>query len=250
MAGWSGQGKCEQHWLLDVWMASCLYMSFGEGQAEQQDKLDTQSQMATCSYPFIYFFFFFLSSIFFSCRLCFCAHAATDSSIIPFPVRMLHLCFRFPHIMLQTFDVSSHLWVWWIVAKSSISNYINEVRVEISYDLGFGNNWFCLDTSSPFGLLMNLSETQFLASMGLLFLSLLEGCQEILYTYIHMFSFVMVQVLSPLKTKFVCNVCFRVGSDGFGLSLAVLLQKYLNYCRMFIDHLPPVYLNEGHGKMN
>ena len=122
--------------------------------------------------------------------------------------------------------------------------------VKISHDMGFGNNWFGLDTSSPFSLLMNLSETRFLALMGLLFLSWLEGCQEILYTYIHMFSFVMVWVLSPLKTKFVCNICFRVGSDGFGLSLEVLVQKYLNYCRMFIDPLPPVYLNEGHGKMN
>ena len=36
-------------------------MSFRQGQAEQQDKLDAQSQMATCLYPFI-----FLSSLFFS----------------------------------------------------------------------------------------------------------------------------------------------------------------------------------------
>ena len=163
---------------------------------------------------------------------------------------MWHLYFRFPHILLQTFDVSSHLWVWAIVAKSSISNYINEVRVYISYDLGFGNNWFGLGSSSPFSSLIYLSETRFLALMGLLFLSWIEGCQEILYTYIHMFSFVMVWVLSPLKTKFVCNICFRVGSDVFGLSLWVLVQSYLNYCRMFIDPLPPVYLNEGHGKMN
>jgi hypothetical protein len=65
-----------------------------------------------------------------------------------------------------------------------------------------------------------------------------------------MFSFVMVWVLSPLKIKFVCNFCCRVGSDGLGLSLEVLVQKYLNDCRKFIDPLPPVYLNEGHGKMN
>jgi hypothetical protein len=65
-----------------------------------------------------------------------------------------------------------------------------------------------------------------------------------------MFSFVMVWVLSPLKAKFVCNICFMVGSVGFGHSLEVLVQKYLNYCRMFIDPLPPVYLNEGHGQMN
>ena len=27
------------------------------------------------------------------------------------------------------------------------------------------------------------------------------------------------------KIKFACNICFRVGSDGFGLSLEVLVQQ-------------------------
>ena len=31
-----------------VWMVTYLYMSFCQGQAEQQDKPDVQSQMATC----------------------------------------------------------------------------------------------------------------------------------------------------------------------------------------------------------
>jgi hypothetical protein len=61
-------------------------MSFGQGQAKQQDTLDAQSQMATLSYFVV--FGFFLTSLFVFCRLCFCAHAAADSSIIPFPVRM------------------------------------------------------------------------------------------------------------------------------------------------------------------
>ena len=38
-------------------MATCLYMSFGQGQAEQQDKLDAQSQMATLSYFAVFVFF-------------------------------------------------------------------------------------------------------------------------------------------------------------------------------------------------
>ena len=54
----------------------------------------------------------FMSSLFVLCRICFCLHDTTDSSIIPFPVRMWHLYFRFPLILLQTFDVSSHLWGW------------------------------------------------------------------------------------------------------------------------------------------
>ena len=45
---YSGQGQCEQQWQLGVWMVTCLYMSFSQGQAEQQDKIDAQSQMATC----------------------------------------------------------------------------------------------------------------------------------------------------------------------------------------------------------
>ena len=39
----SGQGQCEQHWQLGLWMVTYLYMGFGQGQAEQQDKLDAQS---------------------------------------------------------------------------------------------------------------------------------------------------------------------------------------------------------------
>ena len=46
----------------------------------------------------------------------------------------------------------------------------------------------------PYGLL---------SSSRLLFLSWLEGCPQILYTCIHMFSFVMVWALS---LKFVCNL--------------------------------------------
>ena len=52
----TGQGK--QHWQQGVLMVICLYMIFSQGQADQQDKLDAQSQMATCPYPFIF------------CRLC------------------------------------------------------------------------------------------------------------------------------------------------------------------------------------
>ena len=84
-AGWSGQSKCEQHWLLDVWMATCLYMSFGQGQAEQQDKLDAQSQMATCSYPFIFCCFWFFSVVFIcflsSLLLCPCRNWFLNNSI-------------------------------------------------------------------------------------------------------------------------------------------------------------------------
>ena len=32
----SGQGQGEHHWKLGVWMVTSLYMSFGQGQAEQQ----------------------------------------------------------------------------------------------------------------------------------------------------------------------------------------------------------------------
>ena len=45
----SGQGQGEQHWL--GWqLAACLYMSFGQGQAEQQVKFDAQSYIVTCIY--------------------------------------------------------------------------------------------------------------------------------------------------------------------------------------------------------
>ena len=86
----SCQGQGEQHWQPGVQMANYLYMSYGQGQAEQQDKLDAQSQMSTCSYPFIFlsFLFVFCCLCLFSVVFAFCAHAATDSSIIPFPVRM------------------------------------------------------------------------------------------------------------------------------------------------------------------
>ena len=62
-------------YVVGVLMVTCLYMSFCQGQAEQQDKPNAQSQMATCLYPFI-----FLSSLFVFCRLCFYAYAATDSA--------------------------------------------------------------------------------------------------------------------------------------------------------------------------
>ena len=35
--------------------------------------------------------------------------------------------------------------------------------------------------------------------------------------------------------EFVSNICFMVGNDGFDLSLKLIVQKCLDYCRMFID---------------
>ena len=110
-----------------------------------------------------------------------------------------------------------------------------------------------------FRLLMNSSESQFFevwhwwvcsSSLDLRVINKsctlsVTCCQQILYTFSHMFSFTLVW--TPFL-KFVCNVCFWVRSDGFGLSLQVLVQKYLYYCIMFIDPPPHVDLNEGHGK--
>ena len=62
-------------YVVGVLMVTYLYMSFCQGQAEEQDRPNAQSQMATCLYPFI-----FLSSLFIFCRLCFYAYAATDSA--------------------------------------------------------------------------------------------------------------------------------------------------------------------------
>ena len=62
-------------YVIGVLMVTCLYMSFCQGQAEQQDKPNAQSQMVPVYNPFI-----FLSSLFVFCRLCFYAHAATDSA--------------------------------------------------------------------------------------------------------------------------------------------------------------------------
>jgi hypothetical protein len=71
MANVNNTGK----YVVGVLMVTCLYVSFCQGQAEQQDKPNAQSQMATCLYPFI-----FLLSLFGFCRLCFYAYAATDSA--------------------------------------------------------------------------------------------------------------------------------------------------------------------------
>ena len=52
-----------------------------------------------------------------------CAHAATDSdsssmcTIIPFPVLMWNIHFRFFLILLVTFEVNSHKWGWYNPTK-------------------------------------------------------------------------------------------------------------------------------------
>jgi hypothetical protein len=50
MAKCSGQGQGEQQWQLGVEIVTDLYMSFNQGEAEQKDKLDAKSHMATCLY--------------------------------------------------------------------------------------------------------------------------------------------------------------------------------------------------------
>ena len=63
---------------------------------------------------------------------------------------MWHLCFRFSLILYRplTWVVISEVGA--IVQKSTILNYINEVRGEISYNFGLGNKWFGIGTSSQF----------------------------------------------------------------------------------------------------
>ena len=69
-------------------MATCLYMTFGQEQAEQQAKLDAQSDMAT-----------------FSVEFSLCARHNKFfhvCKIIPFPFLISHIDFWFFHILLET----------------------------------------------------------------------------------------------------------------------------------------------------
>ena len=197
----------------------------------------------------------FLSSL----LLCTCRNWFCMCSIIPFPVRMWHLYYRFPSFCCRPlmWVVSSEVGA--IVPKSTIPNYTNEVRGEIIMTLGLATIGLALAIHTRFRLLMSSSESLFFevwhwwvcsSSLDLRVVNKsctlsVTCCQQILYTFSHMFSFTLVW--TPFL-KFVCNVCFWVRSDGFGLSLQVLVQKYLYYCIMFIDAPPPVIWMTAMGK--
>ena len=73
-----------------------------------------------------------------------------------------------------------------------------------------------------------------LATIGLAYAlhfhsSLLMNSSEIIFFGIDGFASIFLICL-----QFVCNICISVGSAGFGLSLEVLVQNYLHYCRIFI----------------
>jgi hypothetical protein len=152
-------------------------MSVCQGQAEQQDKLG--AHMATCLYPSV---LWYRSCCFVSFMLSLlCAHAATNLFLV--------FCHTVSDLWREQSFVSE---VGTIVPKSTIPNYINEVRGKISYGFRFGNNWLDIGTSSPFLFLFykNLSQTLFVGgwhwwvwSSSLDF----RVVKKILYTCINMY---------------------------------------------------------------
>ena len=118
---------------------------------------------------------------------------------IPFTVLMSHIYFWFFLILLLPWAVINE--VGTIVPKSVLNQWDNH-----SWFL-FGSNEFGLGTLLPFLLVRNLLPTVFFG-IGIDVFGL----------------FLLAWDLSTIPVHFVSNDCFRVGNDGFGLSL------YLCYC--------------------
>jgi hypothetical protein len=74
------------------------------------------------------------------------------------------------------------------------------VRGKIRFGFWFGNNWFGLGIHIDC-LFIYLSQIPFHLGLGFIYILCI-----------------------------VSNICFRVSLDGFGLSLQLLVQKYLYYC--------------------
>ena len=125
-------------------------------------------------WPVIFFytpvvFVYFMSSLYVQCRKWFMVH-----TLIPFPVIMWHIYFRFSLILLVTFDVNSHQWSKWLNdVLSDLIGHNNSFEIVFSFGFWFGNNWLGLYTSSSFfslGFVSNIHAVV-LAMVGLAFLS-------------------------------------------------------------------------------
>ena len=125
---------------------------------------------------------------------------------------------------------------WYNAPKSTIHNYINEVPC---FGFWFGDNWFSLATSHPFSFCQGICLHYFFG-VGIDGLGL-ECCQQILYSCIGMFSFLMVWALSPFY-NFISSIFFWVRNDGFGLSLLWLVQKYLHIMSIDVNILQSILL--------
>jgi hypothetical protein len=95
-----------------------------------------------------------MSSLYVQCHKWFMVH-----TLIPFPVIMWRIYFRFSLILLATFDVNSHQWGKWLtyvlsdslsLGDISLRSYNNSFEIGFSFGFWFGNNWLGLYTSSSF----------------------------------------------------------------------------------------------------